>query len=105
MTLGFLAPMALAAAVGVPLAIYIIHWLFGTRRRMPVPALFLWADLPGVRTGRNRRRLPPFSWLLVLQLLAAIAAGVALARPALPTPPPKHVALILDASASMQSTD
>jgi len=104
-TLTFLAPIALTAALVVPLAIYVIHWLFGTRKRMQVPALFLWADLPGLRTGRSRRRLPPFSLLLLLQLLVAIAAGLALARPALPTPPPKHVALILDASGSMQSTD
>jgi Ca-activated chloride channel family protein len=104
-TFAFLAPIALAAAVGVPLAIYVIHWLFGTRKRAHVPALFLWADLPGLRSGRNRRRVPPFSLLLLLQLLIAIAGGLALARPALPTPPPKHVALILDASASMQSTD
>lgn len=105
MTLSFLAPIALAAVLLVPLAIYAIHWLFGTRKRMQVPALFLWTDLPGLRTGRNRRRLPPFSLLLLLQLLIAIAAGLALARPVLPTPPPKHVALILDASGSMQSTD
>ena len=57
MSLTFLAPVALAA-LAVPVAIYVIHWLFGTRRRMQVPALFLWADLPGLRTGRNRRRLP-----------------------------------------------
>jgi hypothetical protein len=96
--------LALAALV-VPLAIYLIHWLFGSRRRMRVPALFLWADLPQAPTARARRRLPPFSWLLVLQLLAATLAAIALARPASPSEPPRHVAFILDASASMLATD
>ncbi|HEX8966535.1 MAG TPA: VWA domain-containing protein [Chloroflexota bacterium] len=96
--------MALVALV-VPLAIYLIHWLFGTRRRARVSAVFLWADLPQARTGRSQRGAPPMSWLLLLQLLAATLGVFALARPALPAEPPHHVALILDASASMQATD
>ena len=99
-----LAPIALAA-LAVPLAIYVIHWLFGTRRRVRVPAVFLWADLPQASSGRSKRRIPPFSWLLLLQLLAATLAVFALARPAMPTEPPRHVALILDASATMHATD
>ena len=99
-----LAPTALAALV-VPVVIYVIHWLFGSRRRVRVPALFLWADLPQARTGRSRRRIPPFSWLLLLQLLAAALAAVALARPVGPHEPPRHLALVFDASASMQATD
>lgn len=99
-----LAPVALAG-LAVPLVIYIIHWLFGSRRRLRVPAIFLWADLPQARSGRSRRRLPPFSWLLALQLLAAIVATLALARPVAPREPPRHLALILDASASMQAAD
>jgi Ca-activated chloride channel homolog len=99
-----LAPIALIA-LAVPLAIYVVHWLFGTRRRLRVPAVFLWADLPHSTTGRSKRRIPPFSWLLLLQLLAATLAVFALARPGVPTEPPRHVALILDASATMQATD
>src|SRR5207302_9679450 len=45
------------------------------------------------------------SLLLLLQLLAATVGVLALARPTAPSPPPKHVAFILDASASMQATD
>ena len=100
----FLAPVALVA-LGVPLAIYVIHWLFGSRRRVRVPAIFLWAELPQAPTGRSRRRRPPFSLLLLLQLLAAVLAALALARPAAAGDPPRHLALILDASASMQATD
>src|SRR5207253_1973115 len=99
-----LAPMALAALV-VPVVIYVIHWLFGSRRRVRVPALFLWSDLPQARTGRSRRHIPPFTWLLLLQLLAAALAAVALARPVGPLEPPRHLALVFDASASMQATD
>ena len=40
-----LAPLALAAVL-IPAAIYVIHWLFGARRRHRVSAIFLWADLP-----------------------------------------------------------
>jgi Ca-activated chloride channel family protein len=99
-----LAPLALAALL-VPLAIYLVHWLFGSRRRLRVPAIFLWADLPQASAGRSKRRWPPITLLLLLQLLAATLAAFALARPATPSEPPRHLALILDASASMQATD
>jgi VWA domain-containing protein/aerotolerance regulator-like protein len=100
----FLAPIALVALL-VPAAIYLVHWLFGSRRRLRVSALFLWADLPNASMGRSRRRWPPITLLLLLQLLVAVLAALALARPATPSDPPRHLALILDASASMQSTD
>ncbi len=99
-----LEPLALAALL-VPAAIYLVHWLLGARRRHRVSALFLWADLPQANAGRTRRQLPPFTLLLLLQLLAAVLPVVALARPGLPAQPPRHVAIVLDASASMQATD
>lgn len=102
--MSFLVPAALAALLVAPL-IYLIHLLHGSRRRVRVPALFLWADLPRASTGRERRRWPPPSVLLLLQLLAAILAALALARPASSSDPPRHVVLILDASASMLATD
>lgn len=99
-----LAPLALAA-LAVPVAIFLVHWLFSAHRRIRVPAVFLWADLPQARTGRSKRQIPPISWLLLLQLAAACLAVLALGRPTAPTDPPRHVALILDASATMQATD
>ncbi len=99
-----LLPLGLIALLVAPL-IYLIHWLHGSRRRVRVPALFLWADLPRASTGRERRRWPPLSVLLLLQLAVAILAALALARPASSSDPPRHVVLILDASASMLATD
>src|SRR4030095_9839049 len=55
--------------------------------------------------GRRRRHWPPLTLLLALQLLAGLLAALALARPALSSDPPRHLALIVDASASMQATD
>lgn len=100
----FLAPIAFVALL-VPVAIYLVHWLFGSRRRARVSAVFLWADLPQASTGGSRRHWPPITLLLLLQLLVAVVAALALARPATPSDPPRHLALILDASASMQATD
>src|SRR4051812_40418870 len=100
----FLLPLALVALLAVPL-IYLIHLLHGSRRRVRVPALFLWADLPRASAGRRRRRWPPLTVLLALQILAGLLAALALARPALSSDPPRHLALIVDASASMQATD
>jgi hypothetical protein len=100
----FLLPLALVALLTVP-AIYLIHVLHGSRRRVRVPALFLWADLPRASTGRERRRWPPPSLLLILQLLVATIAALALARPASSSDPPRHLVLVVDASASMLATD
>ena len=47
-----LAPLALVALL-VPAAIYLVHWFFGSRRRLRVSAVFLWADLPRASTGRS----------------------------------------------------
>ena len=99
-----LAPLALAALIVAPL-IYLIHFLRGSRRDVRVPAIFLWADLPPTPMGRTQRRWPPLTLLLALQLAAAILAALALARPAAVGDPPKHLALVLDASGSMQATD
>ncbi len=99
-----LAPLGLLGLISLPV-IYLIHLLRGTRRRHVVPATFLWADLPVAPSGYSRRRLPPITLLLLLQLLAAALASLALARPALSSAPARHLALVIDASASMQATD
>jgi hypothetical protein len=102
--LTLLAPLALAGLSAIPV-IYLIHLLRGTRRRERVPATFLWTGLSFSPGGHARRRWPPLTLLLGLQMAAAALAALALARPALPSPPTRHVAVVLDASASMQATD
>jgi Ca-activated chloride channel homolog len=102
--LTFLAPLALAALLVGP-AIYLVHVLHGSRKKVRVAALFLWANLPRASSGRRRRRWPPLSLLLALQILAGILAALALARPAISSDPPRHLVVVLDASASMQATD
>jgi hypothetical protein len=99
-----LAPLGLLGLLSLPV-IYLIHLLRGTRRRQVVSATFLWVDLPPAPSGYSRRRLPPLTLLLLLQLLAAALASLALARPALSSAPARHLALVIDASASMQATD
>jgi hypothetical protein len=99
-----LVPLALAL-LAVPAVIVGLHLLRGSRQRLRVPAVFLWAGMPERLSGRQRLRRPPLL-LLALQLLAALAVVLALARPARTAPePPRHVALVFDASGSMQAAD
>ena len=95
-----LQPLGLLGLIGLP-AILLIHWLRGSRRRLVVPAGFLWANLPSQALTASRWRRPPFTPALLLQLLAVALASTALARPVLAVPPPRHLALVLDASASI----
>lgn len=99
-----LAPLALTALLAIP-AIVLIHYLRGSRRRLRVPDTALWRGLAPGLTARNRLRRPPISLLLLLQLLAAAALGAALSRPVQVGDVTRHVAVVIDASASMQASD
>lgn len=102
----FLTPLALALALALPVTIFLLHLLRGSRWRVRVPATFLWAGLAPSVAGHSRPRLPRLTLLLLLQLIAAGLSGITLARPAVPLAEPgRHVVLVLDASASMQATD
>ncbi len=102
----FLVPLALALACALPVSVFLLHLLRGSRWRMRVPATFLWAGLAPSVAGHARRRLPRLTLLFLLQLGAAALSGLVLARPATPLDEPaQHVVLVLDASASMQATD
>ena len=101
----FLAPLALGLLAALPL-IYLAHLLRGHRTRLRVSSTWLWRELPlGVTSQQRRLRLTPLSLLLLLQLLAAAAGALGVARLATSGQPPRHVAFVLDASASMQATD
>jgi hypothetical protein len=104
--MSFLVPLALGVAIALPTVVLVAHLFRGNRQRVRVPAVFLWRDLPPGLSGRDRKRRPPLTLLLLLQLVAAALVGLALARPATSAgPPPRNVALVLDASASMSAAD
>jgi len=104
--MSFLAPAALAlAALSIP--IILLYMLRLRRRDVPVSSTFLWQQLLRDREAnapwqRLRRNL-----LLLLQLLVLAVLVIALARPfaEVPTVASGRIALLLDASASMNATD
>jgi hypothetical protein len=103
--MAFLTPLALGFLLVLPL-VYLAHMLRGSRHRLRVPSTWLWRDLPRDLTERQTRvRLPPLGLLLILQLLAAAAATLGLAELSSYGRAPRHLALVMDASASMQAID
>ncbi|HYO29876.1 MAG TPA: VWA domain-containing protein, partial [Thermomicrobiales bacterium] len=108
--MSLLLPAGLAALLALPV-IVLLHMRHTSPRPKPVPALRFWLAARPEQTQRTRLRRPPVSLLLVLQLLAAAALGVALARPALAgalgafgldlQTEPRHLIVLLDGSTSM----
>lgn len=104
--MSFLAPAALAFAVVLP-AVILLYLLKRKRVVRLVPSTVLWR-----RFLADNQASAPFqklrhNWLLVLQLLLLSLLVLALARPSVTgqrTGGTLHV-VVLDASASMQSTD
>jgi hypothetical protein len=102
----FLAPLALLLALVLPVGVFVLHLLRGSRWRARVPATFLWEGIAPSVAGHVRQRLPRLTALFLLQLAVAASSGIVLARPATPLPGfPQHIVLVLDASASMRATD
>ncbi len=113
MSLSLLAPLGLLALVALPV-ILVLHMRRTTPRPLAVPTLRFWLTAEPEQVRRTRWRRPPFSWALLLQLLAAAALALALARPATSRAldalgidlrtDPRHVLLLLDGSTSMAAT-
>lgn len=113
MNLSLLAPLGLLALVALPL-IVVLHMRRTTPRLLPVPTLRFWLAAEPEQVQRTRWRRPPLSWALLLQLLAAAALALALARPATSRvldalgidlrTEPRHLLLLLDGSTSMAAT-
>jgi Ca-activated chloride channel family protein len=104
--MSFLAPFALALSL-LAVPIILLYMLRLRRREVQVSSTLLWRQLLQDREAnapwqRLRRNL-----LLFLQLLILAALVLALARPyaEVPTLTSGRVALLLDASASMNATD
>ena len=77
----FLFPLGLLALLTIPIII-VLHLLRERRRRIAVPSLLHWQNLPRRPEGERIRRLP-LTLLLLLHLLVAGLLGVALAQPQL----------------------
>ncbi len=107
-----LAPIGLLALIGIPLVIF-FHMRHTTPVEKPVPTLRFWQMVDPAPTDDARFRRPPISLLLLLQLLAVAALGLALARPAVADAwagltqrtDPKHLVILLDGSTSMAAID
>src|ERR671926_1699852 len=98
----FLIPLGLLALLSLPLII-ILHLLRERRRRVAVPSLLHWLNIPRRPEGERIRRLP-LTLLLLLHLLIAGLLGLALGRPQLPGTPSgtaRQTAIVLDTSTSM----
>src|SRR5579859_5056340 len=102
--MSLIQPVALWALATVPL-ILVLYILRPRHRRLIVPSIRLWQQLPGDLEGRPRWRLPISSLLLLAQLLIAGAVALALARPALPGAIRQHLIVLLDLSPTMAATD
>jgi hypothetical protein len=96
-----LVPLALLSLLTLPI-IVILHMTQLRRRRVEVPSLLLWRQIPLQATTHRRRRLR-LTLLLFLHLLVALLIGVALAQPeiTLPWTSARTWAIIIDTSTSM----
>lgn len=97
--LTFAAPLFLLGLLFVPVVI-VLHFIRQARRERTVSALWLWSR---EEAPSKRARFSP-NILLLLQLLTVIAASLGAAAPRLELPG-RDIAIIVDASAMMRSTD
>ena len=101
-----IAPLALIGLISLP--IIVAYYMLRLRRRdVRVGSTFLWQQLVrDVEANAPWQRLR-FSWLLVLQLLIALVAVVAAARPfaTVTSDLAANVVLIVDTSASMSAVE
>src|SRR5258708_38046223 len=102
--MNLIQPSALWALGAIPL-ILLFYILRRRHRRLIVPSVRLWKQLPSDLEGRPRWRLPVTSLLLIAQVLIAAGMAVALARPALPGAIRQHLIVLLDTSPTMLATD
>jgi hypothetical protein len=102
----FLAPAAAVLALTLP-AIVALYFLRIRRPTRIVPALHLWPDQIRDRQANVPWQRLRFSWLLLLQLLAAAVLVAAAVQPVLSagTSLSRHSVVLLDVSASMQARD
>ena len=105
--MSFLQPLALLGLLTLPV-ILLLHLLRERSKRTVVPSLELWRWLEKEVRGPRFKRIP-FSWILLLQLLAAALLTLALMQPELlnqaATSRGQRLIIVLDTSASMSAVD
>jgi Ca-activated chloride channel family protein len=105
--MSLLFPLGLIALIALPI-ILLLHLLRERRRRVTVPSLLLWQNMPRRPDGR-RSSVLPLSLLLLLHLLVALLVALALAQPQLLSTifrtGGQQIVLIIDTSTSMAAQD
>ena len=102
----FLLPLGLLALLTLPVVL-LLHLLRERRRRVAVPSLLHWQNLPRKPEGERIHRLP-LTFLLLLHLLIAALIGLALGQPQLVGAlggAAQQTAIIIDTSTSMAARD
>ena len=79
--MNLLVPLGLLGLLTLPV-ILVLHLLRNRRELLPIPSLRLWYGLQQKKQGRLPRSIP-LTLMLLLQVLAAGALTLALARPVL----------------------
>src|SRR3954469_19592824 len=110
--LTLLAPIGLAALVGIPMVI-LLHMRNTTPRLRQVPTLRFWLLTLQEQRERTSFRRPPISLLMLLQIAIVGLVALALARPVTTSAlsglgqrtEPRHLIVLLDGSTSMAATD
>lgn len=103
----FLAPLGLLALLTLPI-ILLLHLRRERLRRVAVPSIILWQHLAPA-AGKQRKRMLPITWLLVLHLLIAALISFALGQPEwlgqLLGQGQQHLIVIVDTSTSMAAQE
>lgn len=104
--MAFLVPLGLLALITLPIIVW-LHLIRERRRRVVVPSLLLWQEVPKKVDNQRRLRLP-LTLLLLLHLLAAALLALALSQPqwlSRRSGSGNHLALIIDSSTSMDARE
>lgn len=99
-----LQPSGLWFLLALP-AIFILYLIQSRYRPQVVASLLLWKRMARDLEAEAAWRRPRWDLILALQLLTAGAIALALARPAILGMTERHMALVLDTSASMAARD
>ena len=102
----FILPIGLLALLALPL-IVVLHLIRERRRRVVVPSVLNWRNLPRPKAGQRMTQLP-LTLLLLLQLLVAGLLALAIARPQIAGNLLRHstqTAIVLDTSTSMAARE